>query len=418
MDWERDESTVLAIRSTVKPRLFAKSNGCSKEIGNNVRPKLLREDLGHLDRRIRFEAQWELARRGDVETLLTTAGNTELEMRNRLHAIWGADQVARVDPEQAAKVLTSLRALMTDSDPVIRAAAAKVAGERGDVAAIPQLRELIKDASPRVRYFAVMALGNRTARIRLRALLASGRVRQLRPGDTARGGHGLRRQPGCQTDRVAQVTFQRIGAACCCGCAASPRSGRAQPVLERHQSAGGHGSRPAIYDEPIPVAMNSLAELIDGPGGDTELLRRSLNANFRLGSADSAARLAEFAARATAPPEMRVEALNILDAWPRPDPRDRVLNAYRPIAARPMREAADALAPHIESLMAGEPTVREEAIRVASMLGIKSIAPLLLRRVQDEQLSEETRATAHCRPFTTGSDECGCAARGQDVARQ
>ncbi len=355
----------------------------------------LRNDLAHVDRRIRFEAQWELARRRDVDTLLAVAGNTDLEMRNRLHAIWGADQVARQDPSQSEEVLKSLRGLLSDSDPVIRAAAAKVAGERGDIAAIPRLRELIKDESPRVRYFAVMSLGKLKDKESFAGFV--GLLAEADNSDPAIRHAGVMALVGSQdATRIASLSAHANESVRRAAVVALRRlkSGELSQFLNDASPLVVMEAARAIYDEPIPVAMNSLAALIDRPVGDAELVRRALNANFRLGSADTAARLAAFAARPTAPPEMRIEALNILDAWAAPDPRDRVLNAYRPIAARPMPEAADALTPQIESLMAGEPSVREEAIRVASMLGIKSIAPLLVIRVQDEQLSEELRASA------------------------
>ena len=90
----------------------------------------------------------------------------------------------------------------------------------------------------------------------------------------------------------------------------------------------------AIHDEPIPSAMNALAGMIGASDGSTELLRRVLNANYRLGTAASAVKLAAFASRESAVPEMRAEALEMLGQWGQPDPRDRVLNAYRPVEDR------------------------------------------------------------------------------------
>ena len=355
----------------------------------------LRKDLGHVDRRIRLEAQWELARRADLETLLAVAGSSDLETITRLHGIWGADQVARMDGAKSEQVLTSLRPWMSDSDPIIRAAAAKVAGERGDKQAVPRLRELLKDDSPRVRYFAAISLGklkDKESFAGIVKLLAeadnsdpairhAGIMALAATQDPARIA-SLSKHGNESVRRAAVVALRRL------------KSESLSRFLKDSSPLVVMEAARAIYDEPIPVAMSALAELIDEPGGDVELVRRGLNANFRLGTADSAGRLAAFAARATARPEMRIEALNILDAWAAPDPRDRVLNAYRPIAARPAKEAADALEPQIDSLMVGEPTVRDEAIRVASVLGIKKIAPLLASRVQDEQLSEDVRATA------------------------
>src|SRR5688500_4507722 len=57
----------------------------------------------------------------------------------------------------------------------------------------------------------------------------------------------------------------------------------------------------AINDVPIGDAMPKLAALIDRPRDSSPLMRRVLNANFRLGTPAHAAKLAAFAARGDAP---------------------------------------------------------------------------------------------------------------------
>ncbi len=355
----------------------------------------LRQGLAHADRRIRFESQWELARRSEVDTLLDVATSSDAGRLSRLHGLWGADQIARLDLRQSEPVLESVRSLLSDDEATIRAAAAKVAGERGDRSAIPRLRELVQDDSSRVRYFAVLSLGklkdgesfssvvsllakadNSDPAIRHAGIMALAAAQDpLRIAS-------LKSHASESVRRAAVVALRRHG------------SGELSRFLHDESPLVVQEAARAIYDEPVPVAMGALAELADEPGGDLEVVRRALNANFRLGSAETAARLAAFAARATARPELRIEALQILASWADPDPRDRILNRYRPIDGRPPQEAASALAPQIESLIAGEPSVREEAIRVASMLGIKQITPLLAARVKNEKLGEETRASS------------------------
>ena len=117
----------------------------------------LSENLEHVDRRVRLEAQFELARRADQENLLRTALDDQMDSLARLHAIWGADQIARVDGDAGQSILHSLRELLSDPDESIRAAVCKVAGERSDAEAADPIRQLLTDSSPRVRYFAAMA---------------------------------------------------------------------------------------------------------------------------------------------------------------------------------------------------------------------------------------------------------------------
>ncbi len=63
------------------------------------------------------------------------------------------------------------------------------------------------------------------------------------------------------------------------------------------------------------------------------LVRRALNANFRLGAAENAAALAAFSARKEAPAGLRVEALGMLADWAEPPARDKIMNPVRPLAA-------------------------------------------------------------------------------------
>ncbi len=67
----------------------------------------------------------------------------------------------------------------------------------------------------------------------------------------------------------------------------------------------------AINDVPINEAMPELAKLINvSKDNSNPLQRRILNANFRVGTPESAAALAAFAARNDAPDALRAEALN------------------------------------------------------------------------------------------------------------
>ena len=353
------------------------------------------DGLSHLDRRIRFEAQWELARRRELDTLLAVCKDTKVDSVPRLHAIWGADQIARQDPGEREPALTALRSLLGDPDDTLRAAAAKALGERGDSEALKQLRPLLKDPSPRVQYFALMSLAklkDKTAFAEVIALtrtvnnadpaLRHACAMYLASAADPKSLEALAKHKNAFVRRMAVVALRRQRAS---ELASFLKDSDELVVLEAAH---------AIHDQPVPVAMGALAEMIDEANGSPELIRRILNANYRLGTAETASKLAEYAERISAPPAMRVEALEMLANWANPDPRDRVLNDHRPLAKRNVAVAAKALAPQIDSLMAAEASVREKAIEVASELGIKEISPLLVQRVKDTELSPDTRATA------------------------
>lgn len=173
----------------------------------------------------------------------------------------------------------------------------------------------------------------------------------------------------------------------------------------------------AINDAPIPAARPQLAALLSSSrresapvssaasGKDqsgltsaaTELetftLRRALNANFRLGGADHAKALVQFAANKTSPELLRVEALEMLADWATPPLRDKIVGLHRPLAPRDGAVAAAALQPLLALVSQDAPSsVRLAATRTATTLGVKqgdSFATLA-----DTALAPEIRAEA------------------------
>ncbi|MCP4890153.1 MAG: c-type cytochrome [Planctomycetaceae bacterium] len=351
--------------------------------------------LGHIDRRVRLESQWELARRADVETLTGVLNDAEAGKWKRLHAIWGIDQIARVEPERRELLLAAIRPLLNDEDATLRAAAAKMAGERLDVTSTETLQGLMSDTSDRVRYFACLSLAKLRAQPALATVIRMIAENKDRDPAIRHAGvvylaslnqpekmAGLSRHPNESVRLAAAVALRRL------------RSGELAKFLNDDSDAVVAEAARAIHDLPIPVAMQSLASLIDGELAKGDLNRRILNANFRLGTEDAAKALGDYASRTSAPAEMRVEALRMLADWAQPDPRDRVVNDYRPLNPRDGKQAAVALERHIESLMTAEDLVRDAAIEVAAGLGIRKIAPMLVERVRDSQVQPEQRATA------------------------
>jgi quinoprotein glucose dehydrogenase len=147
----------------------------------------------------------------------------------------------------------------------------------------------------------------------------------------------------------------------------------------------------AINDVPINHVMPQLAALIERRGLSDPVLYRVLNANFRLGGAESARALAEFAARPEAPALLRVEALRMLGEWARPGGRDRVVGLWRPLPARPAKDAVAALRPALGGILSGPAKVRTEGARVAGKLGIKEVGPALLELIADVKQPAQVR---------------------------
>ncbi|TWU49125.1 PVC-type heme-binding CxxCH protein [Rubripirellula reticaptiva] len=351
--------------------------------------------LSHVDRRVRFESQWELAKRGDAETLLSIAGETESKTTTRLHAIWGAGQIARQNPDIADAIVQSVLNLAGDADAIVRSSVAKVLGDRGATATAGQLRDMLTDESDRVRYAAMIALGklkDGEAIGEVVGILASNDnadpalrhagVSYLASAISSKSIGELTTHPNESVRRAAVVALRR------------QKSGVLSKFLADASPLVVLEAARAIHDQPVPMALQSLASLIEKESADPQLTRRVLNANYRLGNAANAIALAQYAGRVSAPADMRIEALDMLANWEQPDPRDRVTCAYRASNARPRADAAAALTPQIDILMTSQDTVREKAIEVASGLGISKIAPMLTQRIADNKQRSANRATA------------------------
>ena len=87
--------------------------------------------LAHPDMRVRQEAQFELAKRGEAAwpTLAKVAGLGSGTLP-RIHAVWGLEQVARAARDHSSRLWPVVGPLLGDPDPEVRAQAAKVLGER------------------------------------------------------------------------------------------------------------------------------------------------------------------------------------------------------------------------------------------------------------------------------------------------
>ena len=370
-------------------------------------------DLQHVDRRIRLEAQWELAKRGEADALVGVArnGDGDTTLTARLHAIWGIGQLLRARDSVDTDILSEAQSLLADDSAEVRAAAAELFGEAGDFRTAETLIAMMSDPSSRVRYFAVTALGRLAAseqskphgpymdRGALKVIdLVAERSASNTSGDHAAIRHAaamffvrlgnselledLKTHDNAEVRRLAVVALRRL------------RGGGVSRFLDDKDPLVVAEAARAIHDVPIEVSMDALAKLDTERVDDVEVLRRVLNANFRLGTAENAEAIADIASRIAMPESIRIEALQMLGGWSEPGPLDRILHQYRPLESRSAKIAAEALQRHIDDLMRSSDSVRETSIEVAAKLGLFSIVPQLAKRVTSTGLGPSKRATA------------------------
>jgi putative membrane-bound dehydrogenase-like protein len=282
--------------------------------------------LRHVDMRIRQKAQFELVRRADIASL-TAAASDPANKLARIHGIWGIAQLARKNDQHAAALVK----LLTDPDNEIRAQAAKMIGDMRYARASDQLLPLLKDKAPRVRFFAAEALG----RIQYKPAVAP-IVEMLAANDDK---DALLRHAG-------SLALSRIGDA------------SAIAALSKHQSRGVRiaavvalrrmrnadvarflsdsdddvvveAARAINDDGGIEAALPALAKVLEEKRSTKRpLLRRAINANLKVGSPEAVTRVAAFAADASKPEPMRVEAVASLGVWESPSTLDRVDGIY------------------------------------------------------------------------------------------
>jgi quinoprotein glucose dehydrogenase len=369
--------------------------------------------LGHADQRVRQEAQFALARRGtgtgtgagagaeagaSASATLARVAREGPDPLARLHAIWGLGQVGREVSGSGA--LDPVVALLHDGDAEVRAQAARILGEGRVGPAFEGLLAGLRDESPRVRFFAAIALGKLGRREAVGPILAmlrenSDRDAYLRhAGVMGLAGLGdvaamLDAADASDGDGSSAV---RMGVLLALRRLARPEVAR---FLHDRDPALVLEAARAINDVPIAGAWPGLAALPIRPGMADPLVRRVLNANFRLGGPAEAAALAAIAARPETPAAIRVEALDALGDWAQPSGRDRVVGLWRPLAPRPAGPAAEALRPVLAGVLSkGPEPVRQAAAAAAGALALRDAAPELVALVNDGRRAAATRIAA------------------------
>jgi quinoprotein glucose dehydrogenase len=351
--------------------------------------------LGHVDRRIRQEAQFELARRSAFEALDAVARSRSSTLA-RIHALWGIGQIAR-RLERRDDAIETLAVVIRDKDAEVRAQACTVLGDLEDLTYADELARCLKDESPRVRARAAHAIGRLGYLAGLPGTLqllmdnADADVFLRHAGIMALTGIGqvdrfsitsLESHPSASVRLAAVVALRKLSDA------------KVAAFLDDAEPLVAAEAARAVHDLPLTSALSELAASIDRSGDSVAMLHRALNANFRLGAEENAEALAAFVARASANEAMSVEALEMLGDWAEPNPRDRVLGMWRPLEPRSIEIARDALDRHLSAVLGRGGAVADKATDIASRLGIEAIIPRLEQRLVDEQLEPATRASA------------------------
>jgi quinoprotein glucose dehydrogenase len=369
--------------------------------------------LDHADRRVRLEAQWEMAGRNSTQSLADVASNETASTLSRIHALWGLGQIARTGNDssramesiatilQSADASTSIPTevlvaclnafsdsktigapalpeneatkaaksgvvdLVKHEEPRVRFAAAMAAGRLGLDAALSNIAEMLennKDADPMIRHAGIMAMAGHSSPESI-AALRSHASESVRLAAVV----ALRKRLSSHVSDFLVDPSEKV-------------------VLEAARAVN---DVPALHSE-----LSSLAKLIEMKTETKPILHRVLNSHFRLGSAENAAAIARFAADPSRPESMRLEALSMLETWDNPGVLDRIMNRYQPLPSRDAKPAGDGLDAVLGSILKEQGKILSKARTVAAKLGLQSVAPALTALVKDKNAPGKERADA------------------------
>jgi putative heme-binding domain-containing protein len=381
--------------------------------------KELLDLLGHADRRVRLEAQWELAGRGtnSFTGLLTTAKQSKVQFA-RLHSLWAIGQIARPLKHgyTFGAELYELLPLLEDRNDEVRAQTALVLGDGRLSNALRKTSDLLKDTNPQVRRAAIESIARHfvDGRIRMHftkteefTLKAAQKVdRALKLSSTLEIKAAENMVDTWRFDPFAELPgflaqFEQIEPfaenAVIRFLSTSLDSSGSDERAELLETFAAHSkvdvrrlavgalrrladpnitnfltdpnprliiaAGRAIHDVPIVEGFPALAAFITKIDCPTNLMSRVINACYRLGTQQHAQMLAGFAAREDVPDWARVLALRALADWEKPSPLDRVNGLWRPLkvghaAGLPGAAAPSTSAPTAVSVTPDSPSPR------------------------------------------------------------
>ena len=439
LDWSE------TMRKTARGRIFKLSDPAVMSDPLTLETKALLEQgmgkrslaelaslLAHTDRRVRMEAQFALATKGTdaaADLANVSSGSNDKVIGGfkgctrhdlaRLHAIWGLDQIGQTHKD----VYTSLVRLLDDKDSEVRAQATKVLGNARFAEAKAAVISKLSDPSPRVKFFAAMAVAklkaaeagpaiidllgvnnDKDAYLRHACVLAlvgiATKDDELPAPFASTNAVPLTEEGAALLKKAASDKSDAVRLASALAMRRLKMEDIGTLLSDANPQIVAEAAR-AINDEPVIAAMPALAKHLPMKlTSESTALReavelRELNALFRIGRAEDAATLAQAASNQALEPFCRTEALFHLGNWASPPQRDRLLGITRPLPSREVEPARKALASAWSALMSdSSKDIKLAALDAARNLATKKLAPQLAALVTDKQQPADIRAAA------------------------
>ena len=350
--------------------------------------------IDHPDRRIRQEAQFELVRRNDAEQLEKSALKQELEY-GRYHAIWGLAQLSRMGKLSDQRAAAVVLKLLSDDKDEPKFQAMKLAADAKLESIADNVAEALTSENARVRFGAAICLGRLEAKqfaTKIFEMLANNADQ-----DPLIRHAGIMALTWFNDDGVFGTAIKHPSSSVRLAAVVAMRKTRKKELSlalnDADQKIVLEAAR-AIHDLNIESEFPRLAALANKIVGPDPLLRRVMNANFRIGNVENAQAIAVIAANQSIEEGRRIDALDMLSTWNNPQPLDRVLGMWRPLSDRRPIEVATIVKKALPSLVASSGKVSTKALMVAGDLNISDVQPLLSEVLFDIKQNEQSRAAA------------------------
>lgn len=375
--------------------------------------------LEHADRRVRQESQFELVARKQTQPLLAVAQNKSSTTLARIHALWGLEQLARTTPGSVTLLQSQKIAMqLADQDSQVVIATLKFLASHPPKDTSGIVRSL-QHENRRVRFAAAMAL-QRGGKPQDATAIAKMLIENRDEDPTLRHGGimGLvgifERESAPQFGEVAKLAQHESASVRLAVCVAMRKvieSNRlntyaaktaagpivAQLLASKEEHIVLEAAR-VIHDLRVRPQMPALAGLIRNADQylSDALVRRILNANFRVGSQATARALAKYAANPNANSKRRIEVIQWMPNWKNPPARDHLLHDWAPLTpkTRNLYDARDAMESVFNQLMESNDAIAEASILAAGKLQITSIKSGLDKMVLSTSAKSSSRVAA------------------------
>ena len=351
------------------------------------------ELLGFADRRVRLEAQFELADRKETKALKGAAVNRSLPQLARIHGVWGLIQLKHWDEQLFSN-------LASEPDHEFVAQLARWTGAIGDASESTQSRQeaavgLLDHWSPRVKLLAAIACGRLEARGALAGLERMiAEANNKSPVLREAGVIGLVGAASPQ-DLTALARHEseavRIAAV-----VALRRTGRLRELLaflkDKSIQVQEEALR-AIYDKANEQTFNRYPETLSavakylGKTSSRAVAMRALAANRRLGKREALERIISYLIESeTLERRDRIVVMDVLASWSKASTLDPVDGRYFPVPAFSAEDLKQAILPHAKSLINdSDPSI---AGRMIGLLAEIEATGTFVERAVDQVLDE------------------------------